>query len=459
MDIIRQSEDIIQAAAPSWTTIHVVPRSVPITPDKNLRGVVRYGERVGTFLPNISPENSMKTSQDLQPTLPDIPVARLLSDLVQNALVSINGQEIHQVFDINRDISTIQSVSDVQRFYPAGTPVELVGTPLRVVGQPIGALITLRGKYRVQLGDTIIIRTDENLLLSSMEYKVVALQGWASTTSEWDSVVVLDQNVPSVTKDESMVWLKAHPAYISNVIRIASSSVYTGPFVVDYVSGSMNELPDQPEQLMLQRFGILNEPLDPYPVAIEKNHPVINMPIHHSAFRFFKVHHGSVFIRKQRIVLKADSDGKCLIWMPLEPAWSGKVNWRSRVSCVAPSTVTLQYRFENGEESVTTSLAASVAPGTTTSADFLLNGESTLLKIMIQGSPNAELEMSDWDVVTDGDATYENQTNSILYGYVAERYGKTSWQGGSVMLKPYFRNVDDIRFELGQKFNSGKIMI
>ncbi len=553
----------MQGAGPYWTTMHVVPRGNPKFPDKTLHGTARYALKVGSFLPNLQPDNRATLLAPAQPASQTIQVDRLPDGMSPGSLIKINSQELQQVFDVDSDAKTITTTFDIQTEYAAGTPVDLFAEPYRVVGAPSGpapaflllqqgttfiqatamlpgsrgnnltfsisipttdsplqietsatgiavqaevaggavvtnwgdlvtainalaakpfglaitsgsatqtverygpvgfiggveAQLTVRGRFDVLLGDKLWIQSDPNLLLSGVEYEVSFVQANTTSMSLRNSVVGLNVALPvGAIADDSVVYLRAYPAYRSPVVRVpdVNRAPYPiGPFVLDYVSGSMNDRPDQPEFLSVQTFDVTGAPIDPYPRLVRKNTPVIGVPIHQSAFLFFNVHSGSCFYRNQRVILRTDEHGKCLIWADLLPAWTGPFAWQARMRFVSGSSLRVRYQFFPNEPVE----AGFGGGGISKNLTFEIPGgvESTRLLLILQGEPNGEIEMDGWNCVRD-------EVARVQYGIVAERVGRTDWQANSIQLKPYFKTIADLRTQLdsGIHLDSGTLFL
>lgn len=562
--IIRKSEDIMQGVGPYWTTMHVVPRGNPKFPDKTLHGTARYALKVGSYLPNIQPDNRATLLVAAQPASQTLQLDRVLDGMAPGALIKINSQELQQVYDVDQDTKTLKTTFDIQTEYDAGTPVDLFAEPYRVVGAPIGpvpaflllqqsntfiqatailpgsrgnslsfrvnvptedsafiidatpsgisvtaeviagvtqttwgdvvtavnalpakpftlaitsgpstqlierygplgfvggadAQLTVRGRFDVLLGDKLWIQSDPALLLSGAEYTVSFVFANTTSLSLRNTVIGLDSTLPAsaVIADDSVVYLRAYPAYKSLVVNVPNvnrAPYPLGPFVLDYVSGSMNDRPDQPEFLSVQTFDVLGMPIDPYPRLVPKNTPIIGVPIHQSAFLFFNVHAGTCLYRNQRLLLRTDEFGKCMIWTDLLPGWTGPFAWQARMRFISGSSLRVRYQFFPNDVVE----AGFGGGGISKNLTFEIPGgvESTRMLLIVQGEPNGEIEMDGWNVV-------RGEVAKVQYGVVAERVGRTDWQANSIQLKPYFKTIADLRTQLdtGTRLDSGTLFL
>lgn len=137
--IIRKAEDVIQSVAPQWTTTRVIPRGVPRYIDPQLRGPIRYANRVGSFIPNIQPDNQTTLATAAQARGQELQLTRILDGTVPGTLVQIDGQEIQMVSDVIESERKIQTVNRLKTAYPAGTKVDLFGEPYVSTGISIAS--------------------------------------------------------------------------------------------------------------------------------------------------------------------------------------------------------------------------------------------------------------------------------------------------------------------------------
>lgn len=153
--ILQKTEDAIQAVAPEWTTVHVVPRGVPRFVDQNLRGTARYVNRVGSFLPNIQPENRVKLRVNAQARSGELKLDRIVDGMIPGCLVQIDEREIQLVSDVIRDATTLQTVNLLKDDYEAGVSVDLFAEPVVSTGvsiaQPKAALTVTQGSTILNL--------------------------------------------------------------------------------------------------------------------------------------------------------------------------------------------------------------------------------------------------------------------------------------------------------------------
>lgn len=575
--IIQTAEDVIQAVAPEWTTVHVVPRGVPRFVDQNLRGVARYINRIGSFLPNIQPDNRVSLAATAQALSQDVTVDRIVDGMVPGCLIQIDEREIQLVFDVLRETNTLQTLNLLKSTYAPGVTVDLFGEPFVSTGQtaisqphasltvtqgtdvviltarsggllgnrirfsivapstpsspfalivtdldivvsletdPLGVPTTqfqqivdtlnsspaslvnavftgnnadiptaypltylsggsetttigVRGRFPVLVGDQLWIQSDPQLLLSGTNYTVMAVQGYSTSLSLVNTIVVLDNPIPRDLEIDDIVYLRGFPAYRSNVITIPPHRRLPhpiGPFVVDYVSGRFTDGQSPTEVLSLQTFDGLDAPIDnAFPVAVPKNQPVLRVPIHQSAFLFFHRYRGTITYRNNKFVFRNDDRGRCEIWADLVPAWpaplvgQSDLAWTTRLTFKSANVNAMYYQFEPNEiarvPGFPDQLLAVGSGGGNESKNVIIGMHAgqqpaTRLRIITSGEPNGEIEMDGWNAVgTVNDGLWQadgQQAEKLQYGIVARQIGAFDWQAGSLQIKPYFKTLADL---------------
>lgn len=579
--ILRKSEDVIQSVAPEWTTVHVIPRGVPRFIDQNLRGIARYANRIGSFLPNLQPDNRVKTTALIQALSQEIKVERIVDGLVPGSLIQIDESEIQLVADVQRDKLTIQTFNLIKGNFPEGATIDLFGesyvsTGQTAIAQPRATLtvtqganvmsmtalsgglrgnrirfgmvvpppktslgisidgldvtVTLatdaggavtssyqnvldiiasspgtligvafagvstdtpaaypltyfaggsetstlgvRGRFPVLIGDQLWIQADPELLLSGTSFTVVDVQGYSASLSEFNSIVVLDNPIPRDLEIGDVVYLRGFPGYRSNVLNLPAHRRLPhpmGPVVLDYVSGRFTEGQSPVETLSVQTFDGLDGTIDStYPVAIKKNHPVLRVPIHQSAFLFFHRYSGTITYRNNKFVMRNDDRGRCEIWADLIPAWPAPtagqedLSWSVRVTFASAEPNSLFYRFDPNEIDRVPGFpdqllaAGSGTSNTSKNVKIVLRAgqqNATRLRLITSGEPNAEIEMDGWNVTG-------RQIERLQYGLSARQVGAYDWQAGSLQVKPYFRTLADLYTQMDvDSLDSGSLML
>ena len=457
MTLIQRIEDLVQRVAPLWSTVHVVPRGTPRMMDPQLRGTLRYGQRLGSYLPNIQPHNRVALIAPAQQDSQTLALDRIVDGIHPGSLISIDQRDLQEVFDVDIQTAAIQTTTMLKLDHDAGAAVDVFATQLRVVG-PFSAgqtQLQVRGPFKVLPGDRVWIQADQTLLGSGIDYRVLAITSqYTQSLDLWNSTVELEHPLPRDLTTDDIVYLRGYPGYLSNVVGIPLDSrgpYPLGPFVVDHVSGRLSAGNDVDETLSLQRFDFIGNALDLQPYIAGKNTPVCNLSIHQSSFLFWRLYRGTLNYRDGKLLMRADSQGRFQLWTELVPPMVGPVTWSSRVTFNSGLPNKLFVQFHPSAQV----LAGSGAGGASQVVDFTLPaGESTRITLTSSGPPNAEIEMGSWNVAG------ASETYSLQYGLMAVAQGPAVWQSGSLMIKPYFKNISSLALSLDLgNLDSGALLL
>jgi len=213
----------------------------------------------------------------------------------------------------------------------------------------------------------------------------------------------------------------------------------------------------------------MDNPIDStFPIAIKKNHPVLRLPIHQSAFLFFRRYCGTITYRNDKFVMRNDDRGRCEIWIDLIPTWPAPVtgqqdlSWTTRVTFASPTVNSLYYQFEPNEIPRVTGFPDQLQSAGSGSGNISTNVQITLavgqqdatrLRLITSGDPGAEIEMDSWNCSG-------QQVERLQYGLSARQVGSFDWQSGSMQLKPYFKTLADLYTQMDvDALDSGTLML
>lgn len=470
--IIRRTEDLLRGIAPEWTVQRVVSRGTSRFVDVQMRGLLRYGNRIGSHLPNVQPRNTAGLRQAASAKTQTLALDDLTDDWLPRSLVRVDSRELHELFDVDRANRSVVLTDVLAGTYPAGSQVALFGEPFRIAG-PVakGATeIPVRGRFPVLPGDRLWIQADPDLRLSGVDYQVDRLfQPYTRSLSLYNSSVVLADPIPRDLSIDDVVYLRVLPGYRSEVVDVPTtfrSPEPFGPFVVDYRSGRFTDQVDPEERLAVETLRYDDQPADPgdpLPRSVPKNHPVIRCTISRTSPLFWNRLRGTCTYRAGWLVLRADDRGRCTVWTDLVPEWPGPARWTARVRYVAANPVGVVYRFwpqaqvtlPGGSGGQLGSISLELSPGL-----------ANRLVLSITGQPGAELEVADfqYDGRETGWAQRYGPTDEVTrlrYSLAADVTGPAGWQAGSLQCKPYFQTIADLRTRLdsGRRLDSGSLLL
>ncbi len=459
---LRKIEALAQAVAPEWTSVRVVPRTVPAHVDRQMRGNVRHGRLLGNPLPNLFPENQTMLTQLASIQQTSIIVKQVIPGMEPGCLLSMGLRELVLVADVVEGERKIIATDNLLVSHEEGEQVDLFAEPVTVIGPtplPILAsddtrnkILDIRSKYRIIAGDQLYILTDVTNIRSGIEYTVDIAEQLPDSGSLTTVRVTLDQAIPRDIAANDIVYLRAFPAYYSPRVNLPQHSrapIPLGPFVVDYASGRYDDQPSVPETMDVHFYGGNGDLLD-YPARMTKNQPFVNVPIHQSSLIFWDKLRGSINYRNDRFVLKCDSAGRAVLKTELVPAWPTGHSWTVKVTGRGGSGIAVRYSFHPNEYKT----AGSAIEGLTIPMVFSLeDGEepATKLEIVLSGPPGSEVEMGVWIPMSPA-------ATKVQYTLSGRVVGNGIWQTGSLMVKPYFRVLADLELQLdSDDFDSGNL--
>lgn len=438
MNLLRSIEDLGQAVAKDYANIRLVPRGTPVFFDQNLRGTIRFATRRGNFLPVIAPQNSSALAADISPPSNQLTLARVTSGFtVTNAVISLGpGRELARIVDIDETTGDVVTETDMVGTHTDGEGVDLYGVPIEVIGpQAAGtAVIQIRSSFTVMIGDQIAIDTTKGLLSSTVSTTITGAQFLGTALDGRSNYeLTLEQGIARTLANEEDILLRAQPGYESDSERID----VRGPFVLDYISGPFFEQTVVDEYLNVQLQTSLGDPLGGFttPVSVGKNSPVINMSIPNEALLFWHVLAGEVQFINGRFTAVTDSNGRFALTHELVPPFHPGVEWE--IPILANDTALVRVAFLPNDYR-TFSLGAST-PTRITVGMTPTEQASTRIEIAIQTqTPGAHIVFNDWVTTTSAAA-------QMFYQVTSTAFGNNEWQAGSLMLKPYFFTLNDIR--------------
>ena len=438
MSLLRSIEDLGQAVAKDYANVRLVPRGTPVFFDQNLRGTIRFATRRGNFLPVIAPQNSSELAADVSPPSNQLKLSRITSGFtVDGAVISLGpGRELARITDIDETTGDVVTTDDMVGTHTEGEGVDLYGVPIEVIGDQAAndTVIQIRSSFIVMIGDQVAIDTTQGLLSSTVSTTITGVLFLGTTLDgRTNYELTLAEGIARPLANEEDILLRAQPGYESEAERID----VRGPFVLDYVSGPFFEQTVVDEWLNVQLQNALGDPLAGFstPVSVGKNSPVINMSIPNEALLFWTVIAGNVQFRNNRFTAVTDADGRFALTHELVPPFPPGTEWQ--IPVLANDSALIRVAFLPNDYrtfSVGTNTPTRITVGTTTSEQ-----PATRIEIAVQTqNPGAEIVFNDWVTTTSAAA-------QLYYQVTSTAYGNNVWQAGSLMLKPYFFTLDDIR--------------
>lgn len=437
-NVLQRIETLGQAIAKDYSNVRLVPRGTPRFFDQNLRGTIRFATRRGNFLPTIQPQNSSTLAADVTPPTDRLTLASVTPGFeITNAVISLGpGRELAQIADIDADTGEVTTAADMLGTHTTGEGVNLYGLPIEVAGaQPAGdTSIQVRSEFRIVIGDRIAIATTQELLSSTVPTEVTGVLFLGTALDgRRNYELTLAEGIARSLANEEDILLRAQPGYESRDERID----IRGPFVLDYVSGPFFEDTVIEEFLNVQLLNALGDPLPGFSThqSLGKNSAVTAVSIPNESMLFWTVVAGSIQLRDGRFTAVTDTDGRFALSYELVPSFPSGTEWE--IPVLSNDAAVLRVAFfpnDYRDFSLGANLLQRVVVGTTSSEQ-----PATRIEVAIRTErAGSEVAFNDWLTVTSAAARLSYQVTSTAFG-------DNVWQAGSLMLKPYFYTLDDIR--------------
>jgi len=437
-NLLRRIEDFANDLAKDYANIHLVPRGTPVFADQNLRGTVRFGRRAGNFLPVLAADNSTELATDVVPPADALSLTRIPAAFTRlGAVLDIGpGRELVRVADIDDTTGIVQAESPLRGTNPAGTQVDLYGVPIEVIGNHAlrDQVIQIRSSDIVVAGDEIALETTPGVLSSTVATRITNAQYLGTgLDGRFNYEVTLATGISRTLLNEDEILLRGQAAYESANARVRA----TGPFVVDFVSGSFFDTPTVTEYLSIRALNSLGDPLVGFTdfLPVGKNFPIVTASIRSDSMLFWRRIIGTQQYRDGRFVAITNTDNKFAISEELVPAFGPGHEWEIPVR--ANGTVLVGVRFVPNairRYSLVSGVTQRIRVGIGASEQ-----PSNRVEVVVTSQrPNVQVEFNDW-------LPTESAVQTIQYQMTSTAYGSNVWQASSLVLKPYFFTLDDIR--------------
>jgi hypothetical protein len=250
------------------------------------------------------------------------------------------------------------------------------------------------------------------------------------------------------------IYLKAQPSYLSNQIFIPQVPGHPddiGPFLLDYVSGVLFDRPDVEEQVSLTIFDKLGNSIvddNLFPLPINKQFPITEMPIMGDSVVLWKVASGAMTFGKRGVaqeitaIAVCDDRGQFQTTQEVIPTLPPGTEWNVPVEASAPCTLKVTFVPNEPREFTLEPLTSRQVLIGTTSDDEPVER----IEIIVIGQDDTQVQLGNW-------VPTENQAFSLIYGITADVFGEAQWQATNMFQKPYFLNF---AMGLKGKFNSSQ---
>ncbi len=474
MGRLRRYNELINGIAPHYSNVVVQPRGFPIFSDPLLKGQVRFSRKTGADFAIINPDNEIQLQAATPRNAQTLYLERPNRWLEIGAILSI-GPDIE--FAIVGDFSDtlIQLTEPVAGEFTADAGVNLYATPLfATVDAPAGSTtVVVKSRYHILSGDKISFETTPGLLTSLLDIKVSRARLLSVVDAEapfslFYEILLEEATTVDITAlaGGADIYLKAQPSYLSNQVfipQVPRSTDDIGPFLLDYVSGVLFDRPDVEEQVSLTVFDKLGNAIvddNLFPLPINKQFPITEMPIMGDSVVLWKVASGAMTFGKRGIsqeitaIAVCNERGQFQTTQEVIPTLPPGTEWSVPVEASTPCTIKVTFvPNEPREFSLSAATSKQILIGTTSDDEPVER-----IEIIVIGQDDTQVQLGNW-------VPTENQAFSYIYGITADVFGEAQWQATNIFNKPMFLNFASGlkgRFDSSKtpnRFNGGMLFL
>lgn len=354
---LKKLEKYVAGVMPHYCSIKIVPRTLPMYIDKILSGEVRFASKCGNSIAVIEPNVISVLSEDSLVLQSDIQLNKVHSWFVPGSVVYFDlDYETCIIEDVSYDTNVIILKNGLKNTHVTGSKLVLLAVPITVSSNSIANTYTINvnDDYFFAIGDQIIIELVSGLFSSAITYSVNSTTYNPSSSSY---TLVLDKPINRSLTSGETIYLKANPAYSSNIILVPTGSFSVnrnGPCLIDYLSGRLNEGTTIEEFLSVQVFSQFNDMIigTTYsPELISKNYIMAFSSIRPDSMLFWDLVEGSFqYSNNDVAILLPDYNGRFSCYKDIIPTMENGQEWIIPVK--SNSDVKFMCKFHSIDESV-----------------------------------------------------------------------------------------------------------
>jgi len=336
MGILKRIKDVTNRQLVKGTQVQFYPRGLSVPLDVFTDGKIRFGRKVNFPLGIVVPDNRFQIKVDGIRGVNAIEIDRDPEWIESGGYITIGERELHEVDDVVEGEGTFVLAlnEDLLADHLEDTYVYHYSNPITVEGAYARGqdVIVIDSPWFIVRGDVIAIATSTVQVLSFREYTVTDLVYVSLINGIYQYQVTLDKPIHRSLMDGEVIQLRAYPAYKSRILSVPSQvgprRQIVGPFLVDWMSGIFITKTVAEETQTLQRYTKSRTPIGP-PLAIEKNHLILHVPIRADQFLFWDIVEGSV---------NYDNDIERFLMLPTDAG-----DWWLKYTCVPQIDVPFTY--------------------------------------------------------------------------------------------------------------------
>jgi hypothetical protein len=439
--------------------VKIVPRGILYYADQLLRGAVRFAKRTGNTVSMLNADNTFELTGDAVINTDVLKVSPPSNWIRVGSLVSIGpGLELVEVSDVLSD--SLLTVEPLKGNYASNTKFLLHAVPIKCAATaPAGTnTIVVNSYYKIANGDVMEYLQSSSLLQSLTENDIESVTFLGTTGDPNFNLqysLVLKNNLIRDIEQGEWSYLRAFPAYFASNVRVPVnllSSELLGPFLLDNMSGRLNEGGNYKETLSIVSkdragnaiFGTTNSYETVY-----KNYPITGRPIPAHTPIFWETAEGVMRITPNRTVFKVNDLNQFCVGVRCDPNFIPGTTWR--VIAKANESATIRFFFGSypmQEFTLTANVSTPLTVGIPSGVDKITN----IMINVLSTSPAGEVTLTDWVPTVPTVVSFD-------YALVARAAGVSTWQSSGLILKPIFLSSDLLKayYDSGITYDSGKV--
>ncbi len=438
---------LLAGITPHHINVVVQPRGFPIFSDPLLKGQVRFARKTGADFAIINPDNEILLAEAAPRNTQTLVLDRPNRWLEIGAVLSIGPDiEFATIKDFGDNFITL--TAPITGDFDEENTVNLFATPIQpATDVPAGtSTFIVRSRYHLLAGDKLSIETTPGLLTSLLDTKVrrARLLDDVDGFAPFNLFFEVELEAPTtvdLTEGGTNLFLKAQPSYLSNQVfipQVPGQPDDIGPFLLDYVSGVLFDRPKIEEQLSVTVFDKLGNATvedNGFPVSIDKQFPVSEMPIMADSLLLWVVADGSMTFSKRGTTQEVlaislcDELGQFQTTQEVQPFLPPGTEWSIPVESSTPCTIRVRFVPNEWREfDIPARTPTQILVGST-DEEFPVER----IEFVVIGNPDTQVEFGNW-------IPTQNQSFSLVYGITADVFGDAQWQATNLFQKPYFLN-------------------
>lgn len=469
---ISRTYDVIRRQMLKHASATIVPRGIVVPLDKFMGGSQRFARPLGSVFPILTPRNTMYPSAPIGKDTVSFTVDNLLPVIPIGSIISLQGEELQFVQDVDTDLNqiTIESEAGFLTDYADTIKVYLHAVPINVsIAASAGdTFITVESDHILVHGDVLTEALSDGVGGSTIDIPSSDITVIDEITAPYTYTVSLESGLLKGYSVNDTIYLRAYPAYKSPKLTLPTQPGIlgdnTGPFLWDFIEGRFHDgvenqdtgEPDPEAFIAIETYSPSLESQGPIS-RIDKNTVHLGPVIDSQFFAFWNRHMGTLLYESALTTITVDDEGDFLISQPLVPAWPSSAGsfyagFKCTEDCnirvgfhlqdtpaVPPTLPSSDYEWVESLQTIFFNL--SVIGGAEATSTLIQMPDAVFDRIDVGGYSDvagAKITLREWHFFS-GIPTW------VEYTIMGRANGDYTWGSSGLLLKPIFMSRDQLR--------------